>query len=247
MEGEREYFEGNEGEEVDEYQQTDEETEAGPSRLGAMRAIRLNASRITTEESGPIVRMAATRNAERQPKTQATPKQFQPKRDPKRHGTLAAEIMINGVKAYMLFDSGSTTDSITPEFAHITKAPKITLDEQVTLQLGCVGSRSKICYGTLVPINIGTINKKTYFDIVNLDRYDCIIGTPFMNEYNISLDFGRNMIKIGKAEIMALTYQEDTAVAATKASRASIHCPRTNAETSQAIPKGGGAARTNKE
>lgn len=80
-----------------------------------------------------------------------------------------AEILINGIRAYTLFNSGSTTNSITPEFAHVWKALKIMLSEQVTLQLGCVGSRLKICYGMLVPISIGKINKTAYFDMVNLD------------------------------------------------------------------------------
>lgn len=134
-----------------------------------------------------------------------------------------AEVLINGIMAYTLFDSGSITDSITPEFAHITKALKITLVEQVTLQLSCIGSRSKICYGTLVPITIGQIKKKAYFDVVNLDRYDCIIGTPFMSKHDVSLDFRKKMIRVGRTEILALTYSEDAMVAATKVSHVSIH------------------------
>jgi hypothetical protein len=47
---------------------------------------------------------------------------------------------INGTKALTLFNSGSTTDLITPEFAFATKAPQVKLEEQVILQLGCVGS-----------------------------------------------------------------------------------------------------------
>jgi hypothetical protein len=104
----------------------------------------------------------------------------QPIRDPRMQLTLTAEIEINGVKALTLFDSGSTTDSITPEFAFVTKAKQFTLDDQVVLQLGCVGSRSKISYGTKIPLRFGSISEDTYFDLVNLDRYDCILGTPFL-------------------------------------------------------------------
>ena len=65
----------------------------------------------------------------------------QPDRSPRLQATLVAEVKINGLKALVLFGSGSTTDSITPEFAFATKAKQIKVEEQVVLQLGCVGSR----------------------------------------------------------------------------------------------------------
>ena len=64
----------------------------------------------------------------------------QPDRSPRLQATLAAEVEINGLKALVLFDSRSTTDLITPEFAFATKANQFRLEEQVVLQLGCVGS-----------------------------------------------------------------------------------------------------------
>ena len=133
----------------------------------------------------------------------------QPKRSRKLQATLSAEIEINGVKALTLFDTGSTTDSVTPEFAFATKANTFKLDEQVILQLGCVGSRSKISYGTRVPIGIGHIKDEVYFDLVNIDRYDCIIGTPFMNEHGVCLDFGTRTIRMNGQEIQAMTFDEE--------------------------------------
>jgi hypothetical protein len=136
----------------------------------------------------------------------------QPKRDPNLQATLSAEILVNGVKAFALFDSGSTTDSISPEFAHATRAPRITLSDQVVLQLGCVGSRSKINYGTRVPVEVGPVKEQVYFDIVNLDRYDCVVGTPFMNKNGLCLDFGRRCIRVGSSEIKAFAYEEEIAL-----------------------------------
>ncbi|KAJ6599837.1 hypothetical protein DFH09DRAFT_1303205 [Mycena vulgaris] len=49
----------------------------------------------------------------------------------------------------------TTTNSITPEFAHATRAPRIKLTKQVTLQLGCVGSHSCINCGTRIPVEFG--------------------------------------------------------------------------------------------
>ncbi|KAJ7079351.1 hypothetical protein C8R44DRAFT_536162, partial [Mycena epipterygia] len=108
---------------------------------------------------------------------------------------LSALLSIGNSMAYMLFDSGSNTDSITPEYAHATDSPRIKLEEQITLQLGCVGSRSKISYGTRAPIDFGGIKGHLYMDQVNLDRYDGIIGTPFMNRHGLILDFGRQEVR----------------------------------------------------
>ena len=133
----------------------------------------------------------------------------QPKRSPCLQATLAAEVLINGVKALALFDSSNTTDSITPEFAFVTKVKQIKLEEQVTLQLGCVGSRSKISYGTKVPVDVGGVKEEAYFDLVNIDRYDCIIGTPFMNAHGVCLDFGNHCVFMKGKGIQALSFNEE--------------------------------------
>lgn len=140
----------------------------------------------------------------------------QPNRTHQSQLTLTAEIEINGVKAFTLFDSGSTTDSLSPEFAHITKARITKLEDQIVLQLGCVGSRSKINYGTNTPVNTCGIHEEVYFDIVNLDRYDCIIGTPFMNKYGVSIDFKSKTIRINGQSINALSFDEERLIADAK-------------------------------
>ncbi|KAI0691880.1 hypothetical protein C8T65DRAFT_536750, partial [Cerioporus squamosus] len=122
---------------------------------------------------------------------------------------LCALVNINGIEVYTLFDTGSTTDSITLEFTHISRAPKIVLEEQVILQLGCTGSRSKINYGTQVPVKVGPISDMVYFDVVNLDRYDCIIGTPFMMQYGIVLDMQNRQILVNGTVVPAFTREED--------------------------------------
>lgn len=127
---------------------------------------------------------------------------------------LAAYIKLNGVKAYTLFDSGSTTDSVSPDFTRVAMMPVKTLEDPVTLQLGCVGSRSKINYGTEVDLEFASITDSTYLDIANLDKYDSILGTPFLRRHGISLDFENQEIVIrGKTRIPALPEGEGTAAA----------------------------------
>ena len=141
----------------------------------------------------------------------------QPDRDPNKQAVLSAMVEVAGGLAYTMFDSGSTTNGLTPEYSHIMRTPKVVLDEQVVLQLGCSGSRSKINFGTRTPVSLGPLNNQdTYFDIVNLDRYDCVLGTPFMNEHGIVLDFKRREIMVGGQRIRAFTHEEDAAFRASR-------------------------------
>ncbi|KXN92730.1 hypothetical protein AN958_10750 [Leucoagaricus sp. SymC.cos] len=93
---------------------------------------------------------------------------------------LATLIDINGIGAWMLWDSGSTTMGITPSFAHIAGIKVHDLMDPHTLQLGTVGSCSTINFGANIEIKMGDDPIKTYVDVANFDCYDIIIGTPFM-------------------------------------------------------------------
>lgn len=104
------------------------------------------------------------------------------------------------MKAYALFDTGSTGDLMAPEFSFVSRSPTFKLTEEVPLQLGCKGSRSKVISGVRVDATLGeTKIKDVYFDIANIDRYDAILGIPFMWENNILLDVRERIIRIGGA------------------------------------------------
>jgi hypothetical protein len=94
---------------------------------------------------------------------------------------MAVLVKVNGIEAYALLDTGSTTMSITHDFAHVAKLSVIQLENPVPLQLGTVGSQSIINYGARTHLELGPVSEDdAYLDVVNIDRYDMIIGTPFM-------------------------------------------------------------------
>ncbi|RPD70731.1 hypothetical protein L226DRAFT_435098, partial [Lentinus tigrinus ALCF2SS1-7] len=109
---------------------------------------------------------------------------------------LCAEVTVNGIPAYTLFDSGCTTDSISPTLAFLTSADCIELSEQMNLQLGAKGSRTKINHGAKARMKIGPVDEYHYFDVVDIDRYDLILGTPFFLKHNVILDFKNRTITI---------------------------------------------------
>ena len=83
------------------------------------------------------------------------------------------------------------------------------LEKPIALQLACIGSRSMINYGTHMTIKIGRKVVKEYFDIMNVEHYNAILGTPFLRKMGIVLDFrspgmawiGNEVIPTGKVSL----------------------------------------------
>ncbi|KAF8232418.1 hypothetical protein L208DRAFT_1036650, partial [Tricholoma matsutake] len=99
---------------------------------------------------------------------------------------------IHGLKANVLLDSGCTADSVSPEFTVSANIKVHKLIEPMPLQLGMVRSQSKINFGLFAEFKLRTMKADHYFDVINLDRYDAIMGTVFMRKYGIILDFERD-------------------------------------------------------
>ena len=76
------------------------------------------------------------------------------------------------------------------------------LEKPIALQLACIGSRSMINYGTHATIKIGRKIVEEYFDIMNVEHYDVILGTPFLRKMGIVLDFrSPGMARVGNEVI----------------------------------------------
>ncbi|KAJ3739824.1 hypothetical protein DFH05DRAFT_1585348 [Lentinula detonsa] len=133
-----------------------------------------------------------------------------PVRKAKDNQCLCAFMEINGVMAFVLLDSGSTADAVSPDFARVSHIKPFQLENPVTLQLGTKGSHSRITFGCTSRYRIlggkhGDVTGKDYFDIANVDRYDAVLGTVFMQKHGIALDFERNVIRLSGKEIPTLT------------------------------------------
>jgi hypothetical protein len=146
-----------------------------------------------------------------------------PKRTTAEKRCLAAWIELNGVKAFTLFDSGSTADVISPDFTRAAKIKIFRLENPVTFQLGTKGSRSRVTYGCVTKYSFSSAQKsmmdKDYFDIANVDRYDAVVGTVFMRRHGIVLDFKNNTVKINDSVVPTLTEGEELAELIRRASK----------------------------
>ncbi|KIK63519.1 hypothetical protein GYMLUDRAFT_57694 [Collybiopsis luxurians FD-317 M1] len=124
---------------------------------------------------------------------------------------LSTFIEINGMQAYTLFDS-------------IAHAKVFQLENPITLQLETKGSCTKIVFGANAKyrLNHGDgkhIEGNEYFDVANIDRYDMVVGTVFMQKHGIALDFEKNVIQVQGKPIPTLTEGEDTGEIARRAAK----------------------------
>ncbi|KAI0038486.1 hypothetical protein FA95DRAFT_1662767, partial [Auriscalpium vulgare] len=137
------------------------------------------------------------------------PSEEQPNRDATRHIVLAADVNINGETLFALFDSGSTTNGISPEAATVSRVGIFELTDPMTLQLGVVGSKSKINYGTRCMIGVNGQEVACYLDVANIDHYDIILGTPFLHGNRVALDFGDLSITINGQRVHRARIKEE--------------------------------------
>ena len=93
----------------------------------------------------------------------------QPRIAPKMHRCATIETKVNGCKVYIMIDTGSTSNFMSPAFAKVTGMKVFPLEQQLTLQLGCIGSWSKITHGGKTHIEFGSGTSKIYFDVANIN------------------------------------------------------------------------------
>lgn len=114
---------------------------------------------------------------------------------------LVTLLQVNGLEAVTLWDSGSTSTAMSPAFADISKALVSRLRNLVILQLGTVGSRARINFGTTSTITSQGYSGPEYFDVINIDKYDVIVGTPFMHCNKVVLDFENKCVIVNGSKL----------------------------------------------
>ena len=95
---------------------------------------------------------------------------------------------IGGVKAHCLIDSGCEGIMISPNFIRAAKIEPFPLDKPIGIQLAVTGSKSIINYGANTTIKYNEEESKKYFNIVNIDYYDAILGNPFLRKHKVVID-----------------------------------------------------------
>src|SRR6266481_6326504 len=103
--------------------------------------------------------------------------------------TLSGFWEVHGVRAHCLLDRRCKGVMASSNFAQAMGMNMFWLDQPVSLQLACVGSKSMINYSACAVIKFGNTTVKETFDITNIDYYDVTLGNPFLRQLRVVLDF----------------------------------------------------------
>jgi hypothetical protein len=128
-----------------------------------------------------------------------------------------------------MVDTGSSMDAITPEFAELYNQKVFEFTDPMAIQLGCKGSRSKSHFGLEGHLKFETIDQPHYWDIVNLDKYDAIIGLPAMRKFFISVEPATSRLLINKRPVQSLTEKEEDHELAQRSAMRRANHPRSDA------------------
>ena len=117
---------------------------------------------------------------------------------------------INGNPVRMLVDSGSMADFISTTLVDQLKLPYDNLENPLSVQLAVRGSRGKINASTSVKMQYEGINETRRFDVMNIDSYDVILGTPFLFQHQGLVGFNPTRFAFESAKSLPIV-GDDTA------------------------------------
>lgn len=116
--------------------------------------------------------------------------------------TIVARVGGRPVRA--LLDSGSLGDFMSSNLADQLNVTKVELTKPLGVQLAVQGSRTKVNYGTKALFEYQQIKEERYFDIINLQNYDLILGTPFMHQHRVAVGLNPPRVVIGSNEALPI-------------------------------------------
>ena len=85
---------------------------------------------------------------------------------------------------------------ISSKFTQAAKIKTFTLEKPIGIQLAVMGSKFVINYGANVTIKINSEESKEYFNVVNINYYDTILGTLFLKKFKVAIDCVKYCLKI---------------------------------------------------
>ena len=123
---------------------------------------------------------------------------------PLEHDLLRVEGRINGRRAIMLIDSGSTHDFISEAFVQRNGLVTESKDETLKVTLADGSSTSSGLQRTgPVKVIVKDFSDTQSFTVFPLSRYDAILGKPWLTRHNPDINFQTNEVKLNGEPLVA--------------------------------------------
>ena len=146
---------------------------------------------------------------------------------------IIVKVDINGRPARVLLDSGSLGDFISSTLADQLAVKREQLATPLSLQLAVQGSRSKVNSRVTVQIQYQNINEKRTLDVININNYDLILGTPWMYQHKMCIGFNPARVVVGSDSAQPVKSGIDTKIMAAGISLEEEHIDAARKELSQ--------------
>ncbi len=167
-----------------------------------------------TRPAGPTaaqIKAQAAQEWASSPSVKSTQREQKPETRRMRQG-LTSLIDVNGTLAYTCWDTGAELDCISPDFIRAIGVETVPKKVVLKIRLGAKGSTTLSNYDANAKLNFGNRQIECLIDVVNISRWDLILGSPFCNENKVVLDYGTRMIRFGDTVIPALPLEEEEAL-----------------------------------
>jgi hypothetical protein len=114
------------------------------------------------------------------------------------------EAQVNGSIARALIDTGLFSDFILTMLVDQLKLEMEQLKKPLTLQLTVTGLCGTIHSSITVDFNILASQQWTQFNVINLDNYDMILGTPFLYQHKVMIGFNPMRFLLGSLTLLPI-------------------------------------------
>ncbi|KAF9552941.1 hypothetical protein CPC08DRAFT_616011, partial [Agrocybe pediades] len=114
------------------------------------------------------------------------------------------KVLMNGQPVRALIDPGSLGDFVSSTLVDQLKLKREELLAPISLQLAAQGSRSQINAQIRSRFQYQNIDEERTFDVINLNNYDVILGTPWMYQHQVCIGLNPARVIIGSDIALAI-------------------------------------------
>ncbi|KAJ3500276.1 hypothetical protein NMY22_g19310 [Coprinellus aureogranulatus] len=113
-------------------------------------------------------------------------------------------VEIDGHPTRALLDTGSLGDFMSTSLVSQLKLKRTEMETPIQVQLAVQGSRTKVNYRVEPQFRYQGIDTKKSFDVINIEGYDLILGTPFLFQHKVCIGLNPTRVIIGSDAPMPL-------------------------------------------
>ena len=104
---------------------------------------------------------------------------------------------VNDQSVRALIDTGSLADFMSLTLVEQLQLEHVMLEKPLTIQLAIQGSRLKVNFSMKVHFQYQGTDYTHYFDVINLQSYDMILGTLFLYQHQVMVGLNSPRVVLG--------------------------------------------------